>query len=1365
MASNDQNYALIRAVRSLDQSSAESIPDTLSNLWTLLSTSMSGPFQASEEIILRWLLKNMTGTAETAEPFRRYPLVWNIMACVFNRIPLISLAKSLADRRFVSTLQQTLKEISNPENNSIQAKDDLVDVEMTDADGSRTKRTSKKRKRTQDVSFELYSLKSSYGSLKSAEALFEALRVLLTRVESIDVAAPVKVQMGAEHVKSLFCAPIKEALDLLRPMLLIFDLSLQEEDAETFENQSTWPTVFASLWNLHLQSDSDAVEVAMSLYPTGSIVLAKMDRSRNLLLDPHVKATWTRDLRRFFIKSMILPSRAAFLNHKDIAIMKAAAEVTNFMATASYPVLYSLAVKAPHSVEDATSRREYDDWTQKIFEILEEPMRSADPIKRNQAIKVILAAAQRDKTSISLDSLRAVCVPNTTPSAKMDLDIIARVADLNIDAFLIGKEGNALLDNVLGQLTDIKNTDFDNTEESNATAFIVALAKGFSVGRDLSGFIKKWFGALVQCTKGDIEYLSIAKVWSSQVVNDVVTSLLQSSMNTRQLTALLSWLENEGANSEPRALLTILDAISQGLTEEEFIDAVDLRIYDMISKLKLKTLSDSDKARWWHIVETTVSVATSEEVAAIWTEIEADLKKTLKKADMESRATIAAFHCCSCFWLANYAGGPHETQAASMATSFIKKQGKGAQQTAGLQVLQAPRLIDLLAKSETGKKHLSKIITHMGATLASATEDVDSILYNEANLNNRVYSNGLVSYAMDTLSEQQEQGSKYDPERVLTALRILLDLPAESLTREHREQIMPKVQSLFADLPLQKPANLVALMEMSLSLMVNMMKRPTFYHGIKFGDLVTLGDTILGAFQLLQQDFLPLYHCLKLLEALASNTLKQMTSNIEQRERSYLEEAAQMATGWSDDSTNLQPHRYVLLKAVIVALESSKSKQLAADAVAAAALKKTLSLMAVSILTSQEMLEIESQAAWLEKGVSSWCMLVTLEQLDVVEPTVLRSVTQPTKAKLEIACATLRARGLRAGWRLQELLYRCSHDAVPEPLNIQASDVFTSRNTDDSVPLSIRSTTNDAHMYIDAVLGSMDEESRDFYVDSLEHKLLNDSDITGHLLALDRLIRAATDSPLQASLQRLDLSKLHSILASRVLNAQSSWHFSVIAQTIHMLLDKKANTMKQWNVELTLSTVSVLCAGGPASATEARGSLYAYELLAQLVEVIIKRHRLRLEGHFHLLITSLQSLLRLLISPMQSSSSVQSVSTSENQEKRAQLYSRLLTLVCEPSVASVTRGQQQGLDSATAAAKRSAGQHMYLILILYIKLQLEHAISSGVRAALEPGVYSILDITTQEGRRTLNEAVDGSGRAIFREMYRRYVKFGKWSGV
>ena len=194
--------------------------------------------------------------------------------------------------------------------------------------------------------------------------------------------------------------------------------------------------------------------------------------------------------------------------------------------------------------------------------------------------------------------------------------------------------------------------------------------------------------------------------------------------------------------------------------------------------------------------------------------------------------------------------------------------------------------------------------------------------------------------------------------------------------------------------------------------------------------------------------------------------------------------------------------------------------------------------------------------------------------------------------------------------------------------------------------------------------------------------------------------------------------------------------------------------MSQWNIEITLNTVSNLALS--------ENSTVSYSWLCKLVEVIIKKHRLRLEGHYHLLLSALQALLQDLILTQKWSTS----SDGQSQEAKAQLFARLITLVCEPTAGAVARSQlHSSLDSATDAAKRSAGRHMYLIHVQFVKLQLEASVSVTVREALEPAMNSIFNITSAEGRKILNDTVDSSGRAILREMFKRYVKFGKWTGV
>ena len=62
----------------------------------------------------------------------------------------------------------------------------------------------------------------------------------------------------------------------------------------------------------------------------------------------------------------------------------------------------------------------------------------------------------------------------------------------------------------------------------------------------------------------------------------------------------------------------------------------------------------------------------------------------------------------------------------------------------------------------------------------------------------------------------------------------------------------------------------------------------------------------------------------------------------------------------------------------------------------------------------------------------------------------------------------------------------------------------------------------------------------------------------------------------------------------------------------------------------------------------------------------------------------------------------------------------------------------------------------------YARCQLEARIEPEVRTALMPGLYAVFDVMGMESMRTLNAAVDASGRAIFKGLYDDYRRFGKW---
>lgn len=159
--------------------------------------------------------------------------------------------------------------------------------------------------------------------------------------------------------------------------------------------------------------------------------------------------------------------------------------------------------------------------------------------------------------------------------------------------------------------------------------------------------------------------------------------------------------------------------------------------------------------------------------------------------------------------------------------------------------------------------------------------------------------------------------------------------------------------------------------------------------------------------------------------------------------------------------------------------------------------------------------------------------------------------------------------------------------------------------------------------------------------------------------------------------------------------------------------------------------------------------------LCRLVETVIKHHRLRLDGHFHILLAALQALLRRVVA--------------RPSQAYAKQFTGLMRLICEPTDDATARshatGGGGGLDSEKDEAKRYAGGFMYLVLMQYVKLQFECAVPHEVTETLEPGMYAVLDVTTADGLRIVNDAMDPAGRAMFKLLYSRYQQFGKWSGV
>lgn len=271
-------------------------------------------------------------------------------------------------------------------------------------------------------------------------------------------------------------------------------------------------------------------------------------------------------------------------------------------------------------------------------------------------------------------------------------------------------------------------------------------------------------------------------------------------------------------------------------------------------------------------------------------------------------------------------------------------------------------------------------------------------------------------------------------------------------------------------------------------------------------------------------------------------------------------------------------------------------------------------------------------------------------------------------------------------------------------------------------------------------------------------------------------LAVATLSPVEEkeSTAAKELSALGGQLTESLQSSTSIEQFSLAAECLDILLRSHPRAVTQWNVDEIMTTVSKCAsASGPRIPAESAGTIYVR--LCRLTGVLFGLYRQKLGGRFHLIVPAMQHLLACLFAPSRKRKRGQSVVIQERPPWLAPLdashavhFTRLLTSLCDPTVSAVARPTQAGpgheaLTDQTKKAKRVAGQHLQYLVMEYAQCSLLSPVSPEMKAALLPGLYAVLDVMSRETKRSLNAALDASGRAIFKTLHDDYVKFGKWN--
>ncbi|KAJ4144767.1 hypothetical protein LMH87_003637 [Akanthomyces muscarius] len=1341
---------LIKIVRGLDQSGPGEDGGNLDLLWSKLVTSSDESFHAAEESTLRWLLKSMNGNATAAEAMRRHPLTWTMLDCVFTRIPLFSLAKSLADRKFVAVLQQTFKDIAT-------------------VAGDTTQHTAKKRKRTSSAQFGSEETKQPPGCLVTAASLFNTLKSLLSRLDDA-TATTARDNIGAEHIRSLFCMSATDTAALLAPAFLVCQ-TLIETEMYDLEGAEEWVTVASSLWNLHMQGTDDTSEVATHLFTTPASILSileNLSEKGTSSAPTGLKTKWSADLQEFLQRSLILPCRTTFLNRQDFAAVTRALDVSQARIHMTAPSLYFLAAASSDTRAEGEMRKNTVEWMKRVFEEVEKAVHNNPD--RNTLIELVIRQAIDKSTPIDVKHLRAIARGYVLEKVPTDWTLLGSIVTCDPAVFQTSGDGSDLLASIC---QEISKCSLKKSQQPIAEV-LGAIRQSFVIRRDLVAFLQLWFSEL---SKAEGSEQVEQSPWFGQgprnYKGECLHDLIEKELSASQLSEFVGWLDSQPTQSSPNSLCTINDTIAEGLKRETFIDVVGLRLFQ-ITWTACAELPDLP-ARW-RISSKTMQWAKPEEKVAIWQSLKDKVKQTLKKRALDAAETFECFRFCYNAWDALATDTDTVKEPAKLIQKFSERLSKKLMSSPSIQE------ITVLDRAESGVSIFEDEIpascyldvflsggSRFNRLFSMASDDVSEplknamtgsgldtkdkqvlwqkLLSNDMNLNEAKLARTLVDQVIEALGQSGKEKGWLDNDTTLT-LQILSRIPLDSFNRWQREKVMNTLNANTAGMIKSPKKTLLASWKQILSLTTKMMTRATFYDEMTFDRLVQLAEAVSVCIAKTSPGDEEILEMIERFIQMASATIRQMADQVDERSTKYFGDCSTyIAAATASKSKKMSGLHYSLIKSLISVVARSPNSQ--GNKELTKLVTEGQGMLGRAIMSVID--PLITAGALAEKPGSDERLLILAAAGAAPSAAPLAQFYKGKPAALQTFadnCSSKMTEGDIIAWKVQILL----RNELPTAFQLPAPKTF-----DLLSPLPQKLRHQLLRDFANSITKSFRVQEKVAYLRDLVDAMRAGCFTDGQTLAIQEVVSQIIGSPeYTGKFDGYDLAAAYSEIVTVLSKAPAPGNVN-LCRTLYSLLERKPHAVSQWDVEATLSTI---CDLSPAQ-EESDETQLPYVWQCKLTDVIIKKHRLRLEGHYHLLLTILQTLLdRLVIHEIGAGES------SASQETKAHAYARLITLVCEPTAGAVSRTQHQSsLDSATDAAKRSAGRHMHLVLMQYVKLQLTENVPRPIREALEPAMNSIFDITPPEGRKILNDAMDASGRAILREMFKRYVKFGKWSGV
>ncbi|KAE8452486.1 hypothetical protein EG329_000388 [Mollisiaceae sp. DMI_Dod_QoI] len=1331
-----------------------------------------------EEWLLRWLLKRLQAPKDDIP--RRTPSSWWLFCYLLRTIPLVNVAQILVERKFISIIQLALEEAEKRDFGPAQT----AGSESSSTEQGTPEKKPKKRKRSGELIAKSTAADQA-GPSDLVEAIFAAISFV---VESTKVTAGTFEQgrssaFIAEYMKTVIRSSAEEAATMLGSWLSLCQKTLSDHSSLN-SNFQNWLSPFIEIWQCRTAEETQYLH--FSLHSTKPL----LSLLRTLKNGQYSTLNWTSQLEVLIARNIIVPAKAAYSQKADSDVLTSLTRISVLQDSDNAAVLFEVAIRCIQVPGARKRRRPQDDaWLGTVFNTLKTalPSRAANA----SVICGMLQSAIDFKVGIDLAVLRDITWEFGLPKEHEDWMLVAIVLKLDGNTFLIPDKKD-LLKELLDRITKISTQEsWPDISELVVTKVVVPLMNEFARARDLSGFIRHWHAQLVEFEK--LRKLFSVQInsfcaWEDGALQAELKNLFEPSLTIQQITQILDWLETQ-AGKNPDATCLILEAIAGSISGDEFVvDAVSLRLYHiMFDNGAANNLDKRYRWRSWRILYRTMAWIEQwdiDKLSTLWENGEKPFDCLLKEDTVERLFTslldptqsyelleILAFACTA--WgvretgkgsrlkslakplitrllrglVAIFQSGRSSISDGSLGMTDKKYQLKSypTDENLGWALRSFARclLVEHPSSLEVGLELEGEFLKDMLRELfwiSSAGYSADECSLQRSQIvtlsfpdlwtsmlgrNSSVFSNKKLTKMIVDIMLQSTMNLNNPLIRTDTnnafATHCLHVLRLEDISKPDKERIMKNwltPESTVLDLPV-------------LALKLKIMRHPAIYEGMKFKDLIELGETLAMADIPCQQDHLALLKEFTRLIFVAAHANMDQTRN-----KTYISEAFRAIQKKVNKASKKKPLNYALTSIIEVALVVFHEKEMALndhDIILRDDLESVTETFKAALLTRlQQLLETDIQ--------NSDQKLTQLAMISVIDALVAIKIDGSRLASLQT--------------ETQEFIETVGDDELNVKSQLEAfmmihrpGDIEQSELRGDATTILGRESIIER---VQAATKGMKNPQKLELLRQVIASNLSCLEILDELFAIRLIIMSIEDEKGRKGQDGgFTLSSAFTILAEHLPKVIEIRQFCLISETLELMLKTKAATLASIHA----------------------GTIFTH--LCRLLQTILMHHRLKLQGHSHLTQQAMQALLRCLFIPTTSSATS---STAILKPKfasppswlqplsftHAQHFTKLLLLIADPPLSTLSQGRNNPLVSLKDKAKRMSAQWTKYILQEYIYLQLDLNVrmESGVREALMPGWFAVLETMNESGRDAMRGEMDSGGRAVFRGLFEEWRRVG-----